>query len=85
MCLANCSSVSGTISIPQSNETSLDNSALDDTINSLPEHVDDPFLNRDVVKGILGFYYETKSDSLIVYSTPESKTFALLMKIKPLK
>ena len=50
----------------------------------LPEHFDNAFLNRHVQTGILGFYYETKSTSFLVYSSLEAKTFCMLMKLKPI-
>ena len=50
----------------------------------LPEHFDNAFLNRNVQSGILGFYYETKNTSFLVYSSIEAKTFCILMKLKPI-
>ena len=50
----------------------------------LPEHVDNPYLNRNVQKGILGFRYEMKSSMLVVYSSVEAKTFCTLMRLGPL-
>ena len=50
----------------------------------LPEHVDNAYINRNVQTGILGFCYETKDSSFIVYSSIEAKTFCILMKLKPL-
>ena len=52
---------------------------------SLPEHVDDPFLNRNVQHGILGFRYKTKNSTFVVYSSIEAKTFCLIMKLTPMK
>ena len=52
---------------------------------SLPEHVDNAFLDRNVQKGILGFRYETKQSSFVVYSSIECKTFCLIMQLTPLK
>ena len=51
----------------------------------VPEHVDNPLLNTDVVKRILGFRYKTKMDTILVYSNIECKTFCLIMQLKPLK
>ena len=54
-------------------------------IPELPEHVDNPFINRDLQKGILGFRYETKNAEFTVYSSSAAKTFCTLMKISPIK
>ena len=51
----------------------------------LPEHVDWPFLNRDVPRGVLGFRYETKTNMLIVYSSVETKTFCMIMHLSPMR
>ena len=51
----------------------------------LPKHVDDPFLNRNVKRGTLGFRYETKNEMLLVYSSLEAKTFCILMSLSPLR
>ena len=52
----------------------------------VPEHVDNPILDRNLKTGVLGFRYENKSDGMIiVYTSPEAKTFCKLMKIHPLK
>ena len=51
--------------------------------SDLPEHVENAFVNRNVQSGILGFVYETKETSFIVYSSIEAKTFCILMKLKP--
>ena len=52
----------------------------------IPEHVDNPFLNRDLRTGILGFRYETKSQGMsLVYSSLEAKSFCIIMKIHPLR
>ena len=54
--------------------------------DDIPEHCDNPFLNRDVVKGILGFRYENKVDGqIVVYTSLEAKTYCKLMKTTPLK
>ena len=54
--------------------------------DSLPEHVDDPFLNTHVqYDGVLGFRYKTKMSTFTVYSTVETKTFCILMKLEPLR
>ena len=52
---------------------------------NLPEHVDDPYLNRNVRTGILGFRYETKNSSIVVYSSVEAKTFCMLMRLELLR
>ena len=52
--------------------------------NELPEHVDNIYLNRNVKTGVLGFRYETKNSTIIVYSSIETKTFCYIMKITPL-
>ena len=52
---------------------------------NIPEHVDNPFLNRNVHNGILGFRYETKTEKFVVYSSIEAKTFCMIMQLKPLK
>ena len=52
---------------------------------NLPEHVDDPFLNRHVQYSILGFRYETKDTKMIVYSSVECKTFCMIMQLSPMK
>ena len=51
----------------------------------LPEHVDNPLLNRDVKTGILGFRYENKLCTITVYSSIECKTFCWIMGYKPMK
>ena len=54
--------------------------------SDLPEHSDNPFINRDLRSGILGFRYENKSDGMfIVYTSIQSKTYCKMMKIAPLK
>ena len=54
--------------------------------SDIPEHSDNPFLNRNLTKGILGFLYENKADGItLVYSSLEAKTFCKLMSISPLK
>ena len=50
-----------------------------------PEHVDNPMLNTDFKTGILGFRYETKDCTFVVYSSIECKTFAYIMQLRPLK
>ena len=58
----------------------------DSTIDSseLPERVDNALLNRNLQTGILGFRYETKNATLIVYSSIEAKTFCILMNLMPM-
>ena len=51
----------------------------------LPEHADNALLNTNVQTGILGFRYETKNSSLLVYSSIETKTFCYIMQLTPLK
>ena len=53
--------------------------------SEIPEHVDNGLLNRNVHKGILGFRYETKDTSFVVYTSVEAKTFCYIMQLKPLK
>ena len=52
--------------------------------SNLSEHVDNAFLNRDIHTGILGFCYENKDNSLLVYSSVEAKTFCMIMYLKPI-
>ena len=56
-----------------------------ETLSELPEHSDDPFLNRHVQYGVLGFRYETKDVAFTVYSSIESKTFCIIMKLSAMK
>ena len=58
------------------------NHTVDHIVDNLPEHVDDPFLNRHVLKGILGFQYKNKDTQIIVYSSIENKTFCMIMQLK---
>ena len=51
----------------------------------LPGHADNPLLNTNVKTGILGFRYETKNSSLVVYSNVQCKTFCFIMQLTPLK
>ena len=52
----------------------------------IPEHCDNPLLNRNLKNGALGFRYENKKDGMtVVYSSAEAKTFCMLMRISPLK
>ena len=51
----------------------------------LPEHADNPVLNTQINGGILGFRYEIKDSSFVVYSTIETKTFCYIMKLTPVK
>ena len=53
--------------------------------NKLPGHANNPLLNTDVKNGILGFRYETKNSSIIVYSNVECKTFCYIMQLTPMK
>ena len=62
----------------------LDGEEANQETPDLKEHVDNIYVNRNVQTGILGFYYETKDNSFIVYSSIEAKTFCILMKLKPL-
>ena len=52
---------------------------------TLPSHVDNPLLNINLKTGVLGFRYETKTESFTVYSNVEAKTFCLLMGIEPVR
>ena len=63
----------GEINVNANNETTLE----------LPEHNDDPFLNRNVQYGILGFRYETQNSVLIVYTSIQAKTFCMIMHLSP--
>ena len=54
-------------------------------LDNLPEHVDNPYLNRHVQHGVLGFRYENKNYSVTVYSSVEAKTFCYIMKLSPLR
>ena len=67
--------------------TDIDISEEVDTIPStIPEHVDNPFLDRNLKTGILGFTYENRNQGLtIVYSSVEAKTFCKIMKIVPVR
>ena len=49
----------------------------------VPQHVDNPVLNSSIPHGILGFFYETKDSTILVYSTIETKTFCYIMQLKP--
>ena len=60
------------------------NEESNEATSDLPEHFDNAFLNRHVQTGILGFYYETRNTSFLVYSSVEAKTFCMLMKLKPM-
>ena len=40
--------------------------------NDIPEHVDNPFINTDIEEGILGFVYETKDESVTVWTSEEA-------------
>ena len=54
--------------------------------HDLPEHSDNPFINRNLVNGILGYRYENKTDGMtIIYTSLEAKTFCKLMQIHPIK
>ena len=39
------------------------------------EHIDDPFLNKDVEKGILALIYETRYHILIVWTSDEAYNY----------
>ena len=56
-----------------------------DTYLNIHEHVDDPLLNRNLRTGILGFRYEMKKSTIIIYLSIEAKTFCMLMRIEPLR
>ena len=56
-----------------------------DIVENLPEHVDNPYLNRSIPHGVLGFRYENKNATIIVYSSVETKTFYYIMQLKPLR
>ena len=71
-------------SIFNSNGELVEDEVIETTAN-LPEHIDNPTLNRDLRNGVLGFRYENKKDVLIVYISLEAKTFCILMKIKPMR
>ena len=60
------------------------NEEVEIDVGNVPEHVDYVLLNHDLKKGILGFRYENKKSMFIVYTSPEAKTFCILMRIKPL-
>ena len=62
-----------------------ENSCGSHLLDQLPEHVDNPFLNRNVQTGALGFRYANKKEKLIVYSSIEAKTFCIVMSIKAIK
>ena len=51
----------------------------------VPEHIDYHGLNRDLKTGILSFRYENQNEQIVVYSSPEAKTFCILMGITPLR
>ena len=38
----------------------------------IPEHVDNPFLDTDIEEGILGFIYETKDETVTVWTSEEA-------------
>ena len=54
-----------------------------ETTLPLPEIDENPFVNRNIKTGILGFRCETKDGIIVLYTSAEAKTFCLLMKIKP--
>ena len=62
----------------------INNNDENSALLEIPEHVDNPFLNRHVQRGVLGFRYETKNDTVIVYSSIEAKTFCILMNLSPM-
>ena len=51
----------------------------------VPEHVDNPFINRNIQRGILGFRYETKNCNFVVYSSIEAKTFCMIMGLEVIR
>ena len=87
MCFAVVSDKFGPVEkvIDTSGQLIADNNSNNSGIDTFPTHVDNPFLNTDVKSGILGFRYETKSDSITIYSNVQTKTFCLIMGIEPLK
>ena len=54
------------------------------TVLPVPEHVDSILVPPNLKNDILGFRYETKNDVITVYTSPEAKTFCMLMGIKPI-
>ena len=52
---------------------------------NLPGHTENPFLNTNVLTGILGFRYKTKNYTIVTYSNIECKTFCYIIQITPLK
>ena len=51
----------------------------------IPKHVDNPMLNRNLQSGVLGFRYETKKETIVVYSSLKAKTFCILMSLSPMR
>ena len=64
--------------------TDEDNVIVDQSLFPLPEHDDNPFINRDLRYGILGFVYENKDQVIVVYTSLAAKTFCQMMRIKPI-
>ena len=81
MCLPNIRKVSNTVKCVFNQEEEINEINVHP---ELPEHFDNPFINKHLVKGILGFYYENKNGGHLIYRSPEAKTFCYLMSIKPL-
>ena len=50
----------------------------------IPQHADNPFLDTNVLTGVLGFRYENKDSIIVVYSNVETKIFCLRMQLKPI-
>ena len=61
-----------------------DEEEVNSSLNNLPSHADNPFLNCDLKNGVLGFRCENKKETIVIYSSIESKTFCTLMKLRPL-
>ena len=51
------------------------NEESNEATSDLPEHFDNAYLNRHVQTGILGFYYETRNTSFLVYLISRGKNF----------
>ena len=55
--------------------TSQNNSPLQELIDSLLHHVDNISLNVNFESGIHGFVYETKDEIIVVYTTDEAHSY----------
>ena len=60
-----------------------EDASVDLTVFPLPEHSENPFLNTDLRRGILGFVYETATHFIVVFSSLAAKTYCKMMGIKP--